>query len=58
MAFDAHMVDIGEPEGGNQLFVDLNVQGSNFNHAGKAGITNGHQNCLKANKSVAEGQLA
>ncbi|KAJ6740479.1 ZINC FINGER GRF-TYPE CONTAINING 1 [Salix purpurea] len=54
ISFDAHLVDIGEPEGENQLLPDLNIQGNNYNHASKPGIMHGQSDGIKDNKSVAK----
>ncbi|KDP25263.1 hypothetical protein JCGZ_20419 [Jatropha curcas] len=51
IVFDAHLVDIGEPEGENQIPVDLNVEGKNRN---KEGIMHKHQNSLESNNSPAK----
>lgn len=55
ISFDAHLVDIGEPEGENQLLPDLNIQGNNYNHASKPGIMHGQSDGIKDNESVAKG---
>ncbi|CAK7339653.1 unnamed protein product [Dovyalis caffra] len=54
ISFDAHLVDIGEPEGENQLLEDLNIQEKIFNDVSKPGIMHGQPNCIKDNKSVAQ----
>ncbi|XP_021672077.2 uncharacterized protein LOC110658664 isoform X2 [Hevea brasiliensis] len=46
VVFDAHLVDIGEPEQENQLPMDLNVQGNNISLIGKERVMHEHQNCL------------
>lgn len=55
--FDAHLVDIGEPELENQLSADLNVQGNNINLACKERVMHENQNCLRVHESWAKGQL-
>ncbi|KAJ6907700.1 hypothetical protein NC651_018203 [Populus alba x Populus x berolinensis] len=52
ISFDAHLVDIGEPGGENQLLEDLNIQGNNSNDASKPGTMHGQPNGIKDNKSV------
>lgn len=54
ISFDAHLVDIGEPGGENQLLEDLNIQGNNSNDASKPGTMHGQPNGIKDNKSVAK----
>ncbi|XP_050228547.1 uncharacterized protein LOC126677802 isoform X2 [Mercurialis annua] len=49
--FDAHLVDIGEPERKSRLSGDLGIQENFVNVVGKNGIKNGHQNHLEANRS-------
>lgn len=53
ISFDAHLVDIGEPGGENQL--DLNIQGNNSNDASKPGTMHGQPSGINDNKSVAKG---
>jgi hypothetical protein len=55
ISFDAHLVDIGEPGGENQLLEDLNIQGNNSNDASKPGTMHGQPNGIKDNKSIAKG---
>lgn len=55
ISFDAHLVDIGEPGGENQLLEDLNIQGNNSNDASKPGTMHGQPNGIKDNKSVTKG---
>ncbi|KAG8661995.1 hypothetical protein MANES_01G049500v8 [Manihot esculenta] len=52
--FDAHLVDIGEPELENQLSADLNVQGNNINLACKERVMHVNQNCLRVHESWAK----
>ncbi|KAK6246701.1 hypothetical protein SCA6_009791 [Theobroma cacao] len=56
IAFDAHLVEIGEPEGNYQGLMDSDVRVSNSNIAGKTGLMHRVQNCLKTNKSFLKGQ--
>ncbi|WCJ26548.1 hypothetical protein M5689_008356 [Euphorbia peplus] len=57
--FDAHLVDVGEPEGDNQVFVDLAAEGNTINVVGKKRITHEHQNCFEEKKfMVAKGENA
>ncbi|XVF63457.1 hypothetical protein PTKIN_Ptkin09bG0088400 [Pterospermum kingtungense] len=51
IAFDGHLVDIGEPEESNQGLMDSDVCLSNYNVAGKTGVIHQVRNCLKTNKS-------
>uniref|UniRef100_A0A2P2LLD3 5'-3' DNA helicase ZGRF1-like N-terminal domain-containing protein n=3 Tax=Rhizophora mucronata TaxID=61149 RepID=A0A2P2LLD3_RHIMU len=55
MAFDAHLVEIGELEDENRAVTDFNMQRNNFNVSGKARILYGDQNNLTNNKPVMEG---
>jgi hypothetical protein len=55
ISFDAHLVDIGEPGGENQLLEDLNIQGNNSNDAREPGTMHGQPNGINDNKSVAKG---
>ncbi|XP_015574527.2 uncharacterized protein LOC8286255 isoform X2 [Ricinus communis] len=54
ITFNAHLVDIGEPEGETQISGDLNIQGNTANVVGKKGIKHEHRNYLEANSSVAK----
>ncbi|EEF43391.1 hypothetical protein RCOM_1312210 [Ricinus communis] len=54
ITFNAHLVDIGEPEGETQIPGDLNIQGNTANVVGKKGIKHEHRNYLEANSSVAK----
>ncbi|XP_021300031.1 uncharacterized protein LOC110428513 [Herrania umbratica] len=56
IAFDAHLVEIGEPEGNYQGLMDSDVRVSNSNIAGKTGPMHRVQNCLKTNKSFLKGK--
>lgn len=51
IAFDAHLVDIGEPQANLQAQVDVHVQENNHNVFQNAGMMNRNQNFLKAEKS-------
>lgn len=51
VAFDAHLVDIGEPHGKHLLEMDGNTQVDNVNVFERSGMLRGQQNHLKANKS-------
>lgn len=55
IAFDAHLVDIGEAEESNQGLMDSDVCVSNYNVAGKTRMTDKVQNCYKTNKSFLKG---
>ncbi|KAK9275528.1 hypothetical protein L1049_022795 [Liquidambar formosana] len=52
LTFDAHLVDIGEPERDHKPLIDLNVEERNSNVVGQTGILHGQQNHLKASKAV------
>lgn len=56
IAFDAHLVDIGEAEESNQGLMDSDVCVSNYNVAGKTRMTDKVQNCYKTNKSFLKGK--
>ncbi|OMO77622.1 Glycosyl transferase, family 31 [Corchorus olitorius] len=56
IAFDAHLVDIGEPEGNYQGLMDSDVHISNHNVAGKSVLMNRVPNSLKTNKSFLKGK--
>ncbi|XVF29806.1 hypothetical protein REPUB_Repub16aG0002800 [Reevesia pubescens] len=56
IAFDAHLVDIGEAEGNNQDPVNSDVGVSNYDVAGKTGMMHGVQNFLKTHKSFLKGK--
>ncbi|XVF63456.1 hypothetical protein PTKIN_Ptkin09bG0088400 [Pterospermum kingtungense] len=56
IAFDGHLVDIGEPEESNQGLMDSDVCLSNYNVAGKTGVIHQVRNCLKTNKSFLKGK--
>ncbi|GFZ01512.1 hypothetical protein Acr_15g0001210 [Actinidia rufa] len=43
LAFDGHLVDIGEPEGDHKPLMDLKVQEKNFTAAGKTELSHGQQ---------------
>ncbi|KAJ4835011.1 hypothetical protein Tsubulata_013266, partial [Turnera subulata] len=53
IAFDAHLVDIGEPEGENQL-QGLNVERRKASNVNESGNMHGHQNGYRNNKPVAK----
>ncbi|XP_034706394.1 uncharacterized protein LOC117930050 isoform X2 [Vitis riparia] len=52
LTFDAHLVDVGEPEGNHKPVMGLNVQGINCKEVGESGILHGEQNNSKASKAV------
>ncbi|XP_022773566.1 uncharacterized protein LOC111315806 isoform X5 [Durio zibethinus] len=56
IAFDAHLVNIGEAEGNCQGVMDSDVRLSNCNVAGKTRMIHRVQNCLKTNKSFLQGK--
>ncbi|XP_065858554.1 uncharacterized protein [Euphorbia lathyris] len=59
VAFDAHLVDIGEPEGDNQVFVDLSTEGNTINIVSQEGIKHEHRNRFEEKKFlVAKGEDA
>ncbi|KAH9719077.1 DUF2439 domain-containing protein [Citrus sinensis] len=51
IAFDAHLVDIGEPQANLQVQVDMHIQENNHNVFQNAGMMRRNQNFLKADKS-------
>ncbi|KAH9775037.1 hypothetical protein KPL71_006277 [Citrus sinensis] len=51
IAFDAHLVDIGEPQANLQVQVDVHIQENNHNVFQNAGMMRRNQNFLKADKS-------
>ncbi|KAI7995078.1 hypothetical protein LOK49_LG11G02853 [Camellia lanceoleosa] len=53
LAFDGHLVDIGEPEGDNKPVMDLKVQEKNCTAGGKTGLSHGQQ--AQHNSSVDNG---
>ncbi|KAJ0047684.1 hypothetical protein Pint_14884 [Pistacia integerrima] len=56
IAFNAHLVDIGEPQADHQSHMDLNIQGNNGNMVGTTVITHGQHDGLKADKFVVKGK--
>ncbi|KAJ7952173.1 DUF2439 family protein [Quillaja saponaria] len=52
ISFNAHLVDIGEPEGNHQSPLNLNENGT----VGKTGIRHGQYDCLWNNVSFAKGK--
>lgn len=52
LTFDAHLVDVGEPEGNHKPVMGLNVQGINCKEVGESGILHGEQNNSKTSKAV------
>uniref|UniRef100_A0A7N2LZN9 RPW8 domain-containing protein n=1 Tax=Quercus lobata TaxID=97700 RepID=A0A7N2LZN9_QUELO len=55
IAFDAHLIDIGEPEGNYKSPADLihlNIQGKDGNIIKKSGLMHGQQDCHKDRKSI------
>ena len=58
IAFDAHLIDIGEPNGSYKSPVDLihlNIQGKDGNIIKKSELMDGRQDCHKDKKSVVKG---
>lgn len=51
IAFDAHLVDIGEPQAKLQVQVDVHIQENNHNVFQNAGMMHRNQNFFKAKKS-------
>ena len=54
IAFDGHLVEVGELDGDHKPLIDLNVQGNNLN-VKKNGIIYGQENCVNFNKPVGQG---
>ncbi|KAM3711800.1 hypothetical protein ACB098_01G136500 [Castanea mollissima] len=54
VAFDGHLVEVGELDGDHKPLMDLNVQGNNLNVVKKNGIMHGQQNCINLNKPVGQ----
>lgn len=50
VAFDGHLVDIGEPEKENQVPVDLNAEGNTVNAVGKEQTAYEYRNPFDAKK--------
>lgn len=57
IAFDAHLVEIGEHDGELKPFTDLNVQGDNRNVAKETGTMHRQENFADLSKHVGEGWL-
>ncbi|KAI9174627.1 hypothetical protein LWI28_020301 [Acer negundo] len=55
ISFDAHLVDIGEPQE-HRLQMDVNLEGFNSNVVQKTEIMHKQQNSLRAYKSVVKGK--
>jgi hypothetical protein len=58
IAFNAHLIEIGEPEGNNKSPADLihlNAQGNKGNINRKSGLMHGQQDSHKDRKSVVKG---
>ncbi|KAK0587813.1 hypothetical protein LWI29_029299 [Acer saccharum] len=55
VSFDAHLVDIGEPQE-HRLQMDVNLEGFNSNVVQKTEIMHKQQNSLRAYKSVVKGK--
>uniref|UniRef100_A0A2N9H892 5'-3' DNA helicase ZGRF1-like N-terminal domain-containing protein n=1 Tax=Fagus sylvatica TaxID=28930 RepID=A0A2N9H892_FAGSY len=53
IAFDGHLVEVGELDGDHKPLIDLNVQGNNLN-VKKNGIMHGQENCVNFNKPVGQ----
>ncbi|XP_050268934.1 uncharacterized protein LOC126713270 isoform X1 [Quercus robur] len=54
VAFDGHLVEVGELDGDHKPLMDLNVQGNNLNVVKKNGIMHGQENCINLNKPVGQ----
>ena len=52
LTFDAHLVDVGEPEGNHEPVMGLNVQERSCNEVGKMVKPHGEQNNSKASEAV------
>ena len=57
IAFDAHLVEIGEPDGELKPFTDLNVQRDNCNGAKETGTMHRQENCVDVSKHVEKGWI-
>ncbi|XP_044486104.1 uncharacterized protein LOC123211440 isoform X2 [Mangifera indica] len=57
IAFNAYLVDIGDPKEDHQSQMDLIGQGNNGNMVGRTMITHEQQNCFEADKFVKKGKL-
>ena len=55
VAFDGHLVEVGELDGDHKPLMDLNVQGNNLNVVKKNGIMHGQENFINLNKPVGQG---
>lgn len=55
VAFDGHLVEVGELDGDHKPLMDMNVQGNNLNVVKKNGIMHGEENCINLNKPVGQG---
>ncbi|KAL0016046.1 hypothetical protein SO802_003115 [Lithocarpus litseifolius] len=54
VAFDGHLVEVGELDGDHKPLMDLNVQGNNLNVVKKNGLMHGQENCINLNKPVGQ----
>nr|POE50346.1 hypothetical protein CFP56_60364 [Quercus suber] len=54
VAFDGHLVEVGELDGDHKPLMDLNVQGNNLNVVKKNGIMHGQENYINLNKPVGQ----
>lgn len=52
LTFDAHLVDVGEPEGNHEPLMELNVQGRNCKEVGKVVTPHREQNNSKSSEAV------
>lgn len=55
IAFDGHLVEIGEHEGNREPLMDLNIQGNDGNIIQKSRLMRGQQACGMDKKSVVKG---
>ncbi|XP_062146507.1 uncharacterized protein LOC133854358 isoform X3 [Alnus glutinosa] len=52
IAFDGHLIEIGEHEGNHEPLMDLNIQGNDGNIIQKSGLMHGQEVCRTDKKSV------
>jgi hypothetical protein len=55
IAFDGHLIEIGEHEGNHEPLMDLNIQGNDGNIIQKSGLMHGQEVCRTDKKSVVKG---
>lgn len=58
LAFDTHLVDIGESEENSKSSRDLNSQKTNRDAVGKIGTSQEQQHCPKIDKYIVKGSEA